>query len=308
MTPARFIATVLGIAASSFVVTECRGQIDTTLSVGTVIAEFTDAAAVAVDPNGDVFVVDASKSTLTRLNSNGELVAVYGGPGSGEYELDSPEDIDVSAGFVWVVADAGNGRVKRFSSEFLHLQSIPLDLSSFAVTQSAGSGGFREEEGDPLRYAGGRPVAVAANLSDETFAIDANRGVVVKWNPARRLERVFGGPAELRGALVEPVGLAIDKEGRIYVADHAQAAVLVYDRFGTFMRRIADGLAADVVEVTVVGGRLLVVTPDRVSVYSTEGALVGRYRLDLGEPLRDVSVANGAFMVLTERRLIRVPF
>ena len=282
--------------------------VDTTITYGVTIAEFAEPRAVAVDPQGTIYVVDASTATLVRLTDQGKVLSVHGGSGSGEYEFDSPFDVDVSAGFVWLVADAGNGRIKRFSSEFLHLGSMPVDLSSFAATQSAGGGGFREEEGDPLRYSGGRPIAVATNLTDETFALEANSGTVIKWDASRRIERVFGGPGELRGALVDPVSLAIDRGGRVFVADRGLQAVVVYDRFGTFMRRIADGLAEGIVAVSTVGDRLLIVMEDRVAVYSADASLLRTYALALGEPLRDVSVANGAFVVLTERRLIRVPF
>lgn len=282
--------------------------VDTTITTGVTLREFTDPRAVAVDPQGTLYVIDASTATLVRLKVTGEVISVHGGPGSGEYEFDTPSDIDVSGGLVWLVADAGNGRIKRFSSEFLHLGSMPVDLSSFAVTQSAGAGGFRDEEGDPLRYAGGNPIAVASNLSDETFAIDANAGVVIKWDPTRHIERVFGRRGELRGALVEPISLAVDAESRVFVADRGLEAVVVFDRFGTFMRRLADGLARKLVAVSVAEGRLLVVMEDRVGVYSLQGDLLRTYGLEFGEPLRDVSVANRAFIVLTERRLLRVPF
>lgn len=283
-------------------------SVDTTITDGVTLKEFGDPRAVAVDPQGIVYVVDASNSTLARLTDYGEVISVHGGPGSGEYEFDTPSDVDVSAGLVWLVADAGNGRIKRFSSEFLHLGSIRVDLSSFAVTQSAGAGGFREEEGDPLRYSGGSPIGVASNMSGEIFAIDANFGSVIKWDASRRIERVFGRRGELRGALVDPVSLAIDREGRVFVADRGLEAVVVYDRFGMFMRRIADGLAGGIVAVSIADNLLLVVMEDRIAAYTPEGNLVRNYAIELGEPLRDVSVANGAFMVLTERRLVRVPF
>lgn len=309
MIPTRFKVAASLIAGLVFIPCTVAAQhVDTTITSGTPIAKFSDPRAVAVDPAGVLFVVDASTCTVIRLTQSGRRLSVHGGPGSGEYEFDAPSDIDVSAGLIWLVADEGNGRIKRYSSEFLHLGSMPVDLSSFVVTQSAGTGGFREEEGDPLRYSGGRPIAVAGNLSDETFAIDANSGVVIKWNSARRIERVFGGMGQLRGALVDPVSLAVDANGHVYVADRGLKAVVVYDRFGTFARRIADGLADGITAVSVADDRLIVVMPYRLGVYDLRGTLLRTYGLDLGEPLRDASVANGAFFVLTEHRLIRVPF
>ena len=180
---------------------------DTAITEATTLAVFQDPVALAVDPTGVLYVVDAVTSSITRITAAGKVVSTHGGPGRGEYQFDEPSDIDVSAGFVWLVADAGNSRVKRYSSEFLHLASMPVDVSSFAVQQSAGRGGFREEEGAPLQYASGRPISVAATISDETFAVDAENGTVIKWDASRRIERVFG-KSEGTVALVDPVSVA----------------------------------------------------------------------------------------------------
>jgi DNA-binding beta-propeller fold protein YncE len=277
---------------------------DTTITVVTELAYFQDAVSLAADPSGVLYVVDAVTSTITRLSPTGDVISTHGGPGRGEYRFDEPGDIDVSAGFVWLVADAGNSRVKRYSSEFLHLASMPVDLSSFAVQQSAGRGGFREEEGAPLEFAVGRPVSVAANMSDETFAVDAENGTVIKWDASRRIERVFG---ENEGTLllVDPVSVAVDMNGKVYVSDRGRNAVIVFDRFGTYMQTLAEDIAVDVQAVYTKGERVIVVLPSRLLMYDTEGLLLRVYDVDLGEPLRDVAVADGAFFLLTERRLVR---
>lgn len=277
---------------------------DTTITGGITLAVFQDAVALAADPSGILYVVDAVTSSITRLTPTGEVISTHGGPGRGEYRFDDPSDIDVSAGLVWLVADAGNSRIKRYSSEFLHLASMPVDVSSFAVQQSAGRGGFREEEGAPLEYATGRPISVAATISDETFAVDGENGTVIKWDASRRIERVFG---KTEGALllVDPVSVAVDREGNVYVADRGLDAVLVFDRFGTYIRTLAEGIAKDVETVYTRGDRMIVVLPERLLVYDLSGLLLRIYDIHLGEPLRDVAVADGAFFLLTERRLVR---
>jgi hypothetical protein len=277
---------------------------DTTITEVTTLAEFQDPVALAADPSDVLYVVDAVTASITRLMPNGDVLSTHGGPGRGEYRFDDPSDIDVSGGLVWLVADAGNSRIKRYSSEFLHLASMPVDLSSFAVTQSAGRGGFREEEGAPLQYAAGRPISVAANISDETFAIDAESGSVIKWDASRRIERAFG-KAEGAQLLLDPVSVTTDREGKVYVADRALESVIVYDRFGTYLRTLADGLAGEVEAVYARNERLLVVLPRRLLVYDLNGLLVRTYDVWIGEPLRDVAVADGAFFLLTIKRLVR---
>jgi len=277
---------------------------DTTITEATTLAVFQDPVALAADLTGVLYVVDAVTSSITRLTPAGEVISTHGGPGRGEYQFDEPSDIDVSAGLVWLVADAGNSRVKRYSSEFLHLASMPVDLSSFAVQQSAGRGGFREEEGAPLQYASGRPISVAATISDETYAVDAENGTVIKWDASRRIERVIG-TTEGALLLVDPVSVAVDRNSNVYVADRGLDAVLVFDRFGTYLRMLAENIAQDVESVYTRGERMFVVLPYRLLVYDLNGLLLRVYDVRLGEPLRDVAVADGAFFLLTERRLVR---
>lgn len=277
---------------------------DTTITEATTLAVFQDPVALAVDPAGVLYVVDAVTSSITRMTTAGEILSTHGGPGRGEYQFDEPSDIDVSGGLVWLVADAGNSRIKRYSSEFLHLASMPVDLSSFAVQQSAGRGGFREEEGAPLQYASGRPISVAATIGDETFAVDAENGTVIKWDASRRIERVFGN-TEGALLLVDPVSVAVDRDGSVYVADRGLDAVLVFDRFGTYLRVLAKDIARDVETVYTRGERMFVVLPYRLLVYDLNGLLLRVYDVHLGEPLRDVAVADGAFFLLTDRRLVR---
>ncbi|MCH8199689.1 MAG: hypothetical protein IIA54_06450 [Chloroflexi bacterium] len=82
-------------------------------------------------------------------------------------------------------------------------------------------------------------------------------------------------------------------------------AVLVLDLFGTYVRILAEDIAKDVETVYTRGERMFVVLPYRLLVYDLNGLLLRIYDVHLGEPLRDVVVADGAFFLLTERRLVR---
>ena len=91
----------------------------------------------------------------------------------------------------------------------------------------------------------------------------------------------------------------------MYVGDRGLEALVVYDRFGTYVRLLADGLARDVQAVSVRKDRVVVVLPRRLLVYDDGGLLLKVYDVSVGEPLRDVAVADGAFFLLTERRVVR---
>ena len=101
-----------------------------------------------------------------------------------------------------------------------------------------------------------------------------------------------------------PVALATDAAS-LFVADPGQAAVLVYDLFGGYIRTLAPGRAADVRALTVVRDELWIVLPKRLLVYHTRGRLLRVLDVELGEPLLDVAHYGEMTYLLTTTRLLR---
>jgi len=259
-----------------------------TLAVEAVGPLFEDARALALDPTGALTVADAGAATVVVLEANGSLRSTFGGPGTGDYAFLDPSDVDPGNGLVLTVADAGNGRIQRFSRDGRLLDSTPVPTTR---------GRASSEQGD------GRPIAVAAAVTGELFAIEETEGVVLRWDARRRLDRVVGGMDAGEGALRSPVGLALGPDGRLFVADRGHAAVLVYDAFGEYLGRIGDGWAREAVSVAVVGERLAVVLPRAVRLYSLDGRLFEVLVPAAGAPLVDVAGADGVLFVLTRNRL-----
>ena len=232
------------------------------------------------------------------------MLTTLGGPGADEGAFDGPADVDPTNGLVLLVADAGNGRIQRFSRAFLFLEALPVGERLGETVGGArtrfGSGRERRTGGSGL----GRPVAVAASPSGETYAIDATERHVIRWDEGRRVERTIGGYDAGEGALQDPVALAAD-EASLYVADRGRQAVLVYDAFGGYVRTLADGFAPDVQALSRTGDELWVVLPERLLVYGTDGRLRRRLDVRLGEGLVDALRVGDALYVLTPTRLFR---
>ncbi|MEM6336590.1 MAG: hypothetical protein AAF752_08480 [Bacteroidota bacterium] len=271
------------------------------------IYEFTDARSVSADRLGIVYVVDGTLSTVTRLTPAGAVIDGLGGAGSGDYAFDEPVDIDPSNGLVMAVADAGNGVVKRYTNELLHIETLPVAVPDIGDRELAGFRGIRVDEGSLDTWVRGRPVAVASTLEGEVFALDADRGLVLKWDSTRRLERVFGGSDANEGMLVEPVAMETDNEGTVYVADAGTGRVHVFDRFGTFARVMALD-AGEIVNLGLYRDRLLVVQPDGVQVFTLQGRLLDTVSAPVDARLVDADVVLGpagrsTLLLLTERAL-----
>ena len=82
-----------------------------------------------------------------------------------------------------------------------------------------------------------KPYGVAA-ARGMVYVTDTADGVVKAFDVARRRFFRFGFRRE--GLLKKPLGIAVDAKLRVYVADVAARRVVVYDRFGLFLRAIGD--------------------------------------------------------------------
>jgi hypothetical protein len=301
-------------AAAADLVTEAR--IET-------LATFGAARALAVDPAGRLYVADGARSVVVRMAPDGTVLDALGGAGTETGEFDGPADVDPTNGLALLVADAGNARIQRFSRNLLHLETLPVARGADALeaqpSRSAFDLGRADDFGGGGGRADGRPVAVVSTRADETLALDAASGTVIRWDVQRRPVAVVGDRGA--GRLVEPVAMALDADERLFVADRAAGpngtpALVVYDAFGTYLRTLPLPPNLDLGAVAVVphppsedepaGQRLWAIGAGRLVALTPEGRVVGGLRLDLGAPVVDAARHDGATYVLTRRRLMRV--
>lgn len=275
---------------------------DTLQASAQLLARFDEARRVAVDPAGKLYVADTGRDGVVRLRPDGGIEAILGGPGAGEGQFDDPMDVDPTNGLVLIVADAGNGRLQRFSRDFLFLEALPVPAARGLVQGRARSLSYRPDDSEVDDPAEGRPIAVVSTASNETFAIDELQGQVLLWDAARRLVDVIGGFGAGVGRLIQPVALAADDRA-LYVADQGHDAVLVYDLKGQYMTTFAAGQARDVQSVAVAQEEVWIVLPELLLVYDQQGRLLRRVRVLVDEPLQDVAVRGEQIWVLTATAL-----
>lgn len=86
--------------------------------------------------------------------------------------------------------------------------------------------------GEPLS----KPYAVAAFRGRIFVSDTVSRFVRVLDAPAGKYSRI--GDEEGQGQLIKPIGLDVDGEGNLYVADIGAKAIMVYDAQGRFARKL----------------------------------------------------------------------
>lgn len=244
-----------------------------------------DARAVRADPSGLLYVAEAGGRVVV-LAEDGSLVRVISG--SDRAALVEPVDLDPTNGLVLHVADPGAGRIFRFGRDGFVLESLGGDAPP-------GHGRFEASPEGPAF----EPVAVDSNPRNELFALDRQAGRLYRWDASRQRTLLSGPDA---GVLVDPRALAVT-EDRLYVLDRDE--VVVFDRFGTPVRRFGRAHADEATRIRVLGDRLALVRVDGLALYNREGGLeqVLPWR---GAPLRDAALTRGALFLLTAESLHRV--
>lgn len=130
------------------------------------------------------------------------------------------------------------------------------------------------------------------------YAIAVHRGRIFVSDSAERFVKVFDVPEgryfkigdDEQGTLIKPLGIDVDAQGNLYVADATHRAVMVYDRDGKYLRKIGgpkmfERLSS--VTVDPAGSRVLVVdiggvSSDQHKVRVFDG-LSGNHLFDIGK-------------------------
>ena len=297
---------LLGISISLCVGHEGAAQsVEAVLTGFETVALFDEAQVVSASPAGMIYVVDAGTSSISEFDATGVFLRELGGPGASEGQFDEPVDIDPTNGLILVVADAGNGRIQRFSREFLFLESLRLsEYDRTDVHAFPDQPRYRQDE-DAGSLGTGRPIAVATTANNEMYAIDETQHYVVHWDEDRNVLQVIGSYDQGNGALVQPIALEVGSDGALFVLDSGLASILVYDAFGGYIRSMCVSLCEEARAIKRMGAKMAVVLPRHLLLYQERGLLEARVAIDLDEDVVDVLYSKGTFYVLTLTTLYR---
>jgi uncharacterized protein (TIGR03437 family) len=237
VTPAGVISTFAGTTAIGF-----TGDGDLALK-----AALLAPLAVAVDPSGNVYIVENGDSRIrkvdTKLNINtivGTGTGGFAGDGSDatKAQLNSPTGIAVDASGNLYIADFLNLRVRKVSS-------------SGSISTVAGNGvlSFSGDGGPALSAQMNGPLGVAADTAGNLYVADTGNNVVRKVAKNVITTIAGNGTAGSNGdgsagpsaQLSSPMGLAVDASGNLYIADSQNAKVRRVSSTGVISTAAGNG-------------------------------------------------------------------
>ncbi|MDZ4169957.1 MAG: NHL repeat-containing protein [Coriobacteriia bacterium] len=218
---------------------------------------------VGVGPDGRVYVVDFGKRRVSVFTNAGRYLFAFKEISDGE-ELQNPVQITIQGEEVWVT-DRRLRSIEIFDLEGEHLRTFEpvgeeLDWSPLAVGFAADGGFVVTDVGNTEKHRVHYFTAEGSRTATFGRTFQAN------------------APEEEPGSFFFPTGVAIAKDGSVYIADGNNRRVQVFDSAGAFKRfvdtsGVPRGIIIDAVE------RFYVVDAiaHAIDVYDLEGALITQF-------------------------------
>lgn len=178
--------------------------------------------------NDDVIVTDVDRGRIQRFRIDGVFQVGFGSTGGGIEQVRNPRALaidPVNAGVEQIfVADTGNNRIKRLSSNLFPLEDIG--------GPGSGEGEFNGPEG--IAVDGDRNLVVADTGNNRIQITDRDGGFI----------RAFGRQGNGNGEFDRPVSVALAENGNIFVVDQGNNRVQEFTSNGQFVGAFGRGGSA----------------------------------------------------------------
>ncbi len=186
---------------------------------GTDKGKFDSPAGVAVDSGGNLFVLDTNNARIQRLDPDGNVLEIFGDPGSADGLFSNPLRLRFSSeGILWV-ADTDNDRLQSFNTKGQFLSTVG----------SLGQG--------PGQFS--RPIGITFDLSGNMWVADSGNHRIQKFGPGMKNVLAIipenSEPSSKKGFFNTPWGVACDVTGTVYVTDTENHRVQRFLKDGTYV-------------------------------------------------------------------------
>jgi sugar lactone lactonase YvrE len=257
----------------------CEYQFETTWgSEGSGDGQLYYPEGVALDTSGNVYVADRVNHRIQKFTSDGTFLTTWGSkcdlfngigcvdpdgegplePGDGQFKY--PEGVAVDTSGNVYVADEGNHRIQKFTSD-----------GTFLTKWGSNGSGNGQFSG---------PYGVAVDASGNVYVADIYNYRIQKFTSYGTFLTKWGSLGSGDGQFANPMGVAVDSSGNVYVADTWNHRIQKFRGYHTFFDVTSDFWADDYISSIYCAG-------------ITTGYDDGTYK-----PLREVNRAQMAIFII----------
>jgi DNA-binding beta-propeller fold protein YncE len=183
-------------------------------SAGAGDGQFNYPRAIAIAPDGNVYVADSENHRIQVFTPDGDFVNQWGSYGSGPGQFDVPQGIAIDAGGLVYVGDRNNSRIQKFTPD-----------GGFILMwgqNGTGPGEFMEP----------RNIAVDANGS--VYVADSQNHRIQKFTSNGEFITAWGGPGSGPGQFNYATGVAVSAQGVVYACDADNNRIQIFSTDGEY--------------------------------------------------------------------------
>lgn len=205
--------------------------------------------SLALDSSNNIYIADWDNSRIRKINTGGIITTITGngefsfsgdGGNAGNAELNGPTGVSTDKLGNIYIADIGNGRIRKIST-------------NGHITTIAGNGlyGFSGDGGAANLASFKDPTGVTVDDSGNIFIADVFNNRIRKINLSGIITTIAGngtagfagdGGAATLAELYYPTGTAIDTAGNIYIADEDNNRIRKVTKTGIITTIAGNGI------------------------------------------------------------------
>ncbi|NND72657.1 MAG: hypothetical protein HKN43_13855 [Rhodothermales bacterium] len=271
---------------------------DDTLTLQIVLQGFNDAVTVEVDPLNNVYVLDRLQGTITKWSPGGKA-QVFGGRGSIGGQFESPSDLDATTGFLFLIADTGNGRIQRLGSDLVFLESLAPDERGSVSGRGAIDHQFEAGRGNlSVSFS---PIALSSSPDGRVFAVDRSGSAIYEWTSNRQQVNRLSLGVNQR---FQPTDLDVFGNS-MFITDDSRNRVIVADLFGNELMSFGEEVLHHPLALQVNQRFIVVLDGDRLVFFNRQGNLVRIASIPSRDAPTDFYI-RGSAIYLTDRNNLYV--
>ncbi len=198
-------------------------------------AKLYNPSGVAMDAAGNLYIADQFSHSIRKVDATTKTITtiagtrVYGSGGDGgpatQAHLFSPHEVAVDGAGNVYIADTSNRRIRK------------VDATTGMIATIAGTGvdGFGGDGGPATLAQLSWPTGVAVDSAGNVYITDRNSHRIRKVDATTKTITTIGGTGELgfsgdggpasQAHLYDPLGVAVDGAGNLYIADSTNSRI-----------------------------------------------------------------------------------
>lgn len=246
---------------------------------------FENASSFDIDLSNNFYVSDTKTNSISKIDSNGNLINSIGGYGWEPSTFDEPIEV-VTNTLSLYVADKNNHRIQRFDKDLNF-------LSEYSGTNSNNEVMF------------GYPISI--NISDigDLYILDSDNNKILKFNLIGEFLQEIGGNDAGVFAINNPKSLAIDNSNNIIVLD--EEYIKVFDQYGNDLFYFKPNGIINKIKFS--SGLLIFINENEIKLFDLNNRkMIGEF-LDLqnlgSDKIVDAEIISNNLFILTQTQIFK---